>query len=88
MGKTFTPLERRLGGIVTGSRRDATRHAALMQRAWAEAFLAGHACALCPPTDIPEDLPQAERLRRAKALRQAHFIRMRIKSSARGRKAA
>jgi hypothetical protein len=67
----------RVGGLSATARRDNDRHASLMRRAYRTSFLGGHACRLCPRVDIPSAVADRDRRKRADALWQLHWIRMR-----------
>jgi hypothetical protein len=48
---------------------------------FAESFLEGHACKVCPQVTLAADLLPAERARRAEALRRAHYARVALASA-------
>lgn len=64
---------------------DGREVTAKARQTFRDSFLTGHTCKVCPPVAIPADLPLHERQRRADALHQAHYVRVRM---ARGRKRA
>lgn len=66
----------RLGGLSTASRIDTAARARRGQAALALSFANGHGCKLCPRIDIPPNLPERERARRAETLKTLHFTRL------------
>ena len=59
------------------------------RQTFADSFLEGHACRVCPPVELPADLLPAERARRAEALRRGHYARVALASAhARSKKKA
>ena len=66
----------RLGGLTTAAKIDTHLRAQIGQNAFRAAFKNGHSCKLCPLIQIPEDLPEAERARRADLLFTLHFGRL------------
>ena len=64
-------LRGRIGGFSLAATHDAREYTKAARRAFLAKFLA----------DIPADLPEDERLRRARAARQAHFARLALKSA-------
>jgi hypothetical protein len=66
----------RLGGYATSATHDPLAINEKARAIYKDSFRDGHGCAVCPRIDIPADLPEAERLRRAEALRSLHFGRL------------
>lgn len=66
-------LAGRAGAYRQHALHDPRETTAKARRAFLESFLEGHACAVCPPIELPAELPHAERLRRAEVLRLAHL---------------
>jgi len=69
----------RLAALSRWAKEDPVAGTARARQAFKDSFAngGGHQCKVCPRIDIPPDLPEAERLRRAAALRKLHFIRLR-----------
>ena len=84
----MTPAQRvlrsRLGGSATAARHDSREINAKARATYRDSFRTGHGCAVCERVDLPADLSDAERTRRAEALRKLHYGRLALKS-ARGR---
>ena len=80
---TFTRDRARLGGLTRAALYDGVEVTAKARQAFRDSFLTGHSCKVCPEVTIPADLSLHERQRRADALHQAHYVRVRM---ARGRK--
>lgn len=68
----------KVGGLTNSARNDMAQLASHGRRAFRESFQNGHDCKVCPRTDIPTDLPEDERDRRADALYRGHFARLAI----------
>lgn len=66
----------RLGGLSAAAQVDTLDRAMRGQRALRASFADGHGCKLCPRVDIPTDLPERERARRATALQTLHYTRL------------
>jgi len=66
-----------LGGLAANAQRDTKAHAEMMRRAIQDGYQTGHDCRLCRRIDIPADITPEERQRRAHALWQLHWARMR-----------
>lgn len=73
----------RLGGLTRAALYDGAAVTAKARETFRTSFLTGHRCRVCPHVEIPADLAPLERQRRADALYQAHYVRVRL---ARGRK--
>lgn len=71
----------RLGGLTRAAMYDGREVTAKARQAFRDSFLTGHTCKVCPPVVIPSDLPLDERQRRADALHQAHYVRVRLARS-------
>ena len=71
-------LNGRLGGLTVAATHDPREYTAAARRTFLDSFLA----------QVPQDLPQAERERRATALRRLHFARLASMSAASRRKKA
>jgi hypothetical protein len=90
----MTPAERvlraRLGGYAARAKHDGVKLTAAARATFATSFRAGHACRVCPLVEMPSGLPEAEVVRRADALRRAHYTRLALRSarSRRNREAA
>lgn len=73
----------RLGGLTRAAMYDGREVTAKARETFRASFLIGHSCKVCPLVAIPANLPLDERRRRADALYQAHYVRVRL---ARGKK--
>jgi hypothetical protein len=76
MGFRDPALAGRLGGLSRSARYDGQTVTREARSSFAESFLMGHQCRVCPPISVPIDLPLEERERRAAALRKAHYVRI------------
>lgn len=76
MGFRDPALAGRMGGLARSARYDGQTVTREARSTFAESFLMGHECRVCPPISIPVDLPRAERERRAGALRTLHYTRI------------
>ena len=74
-------LAGRAGGYARAARYDGRDMTAVARQRFIASFLEGHACRVCPPTTLPDDLPPAERQRRAEALRRGHYARIALASA-------
>lgn len=74
-------LAGRVGGYARAARYDGREMTAAARQRFAESFLEGHACRVCPEVTLPADLLPEERARRAEALRRAHYARVALASS-------
>jgi hypothetical protein len=83
--KTVAQISGRVGGLRHAAMYDMHAFGALGQSTFRQSFDRGHGCQVCPFIEIPDDLPAAERRRRAEALYSAHFQALSLKS-ARARK--
>ena len=82
-------LAGRVGGYARAARYDGRDMTAAARRRFAESFLEGHGCRVCPEVAIPAGLLPEERSRRAEALRRSHYARVALASSqARAKKKA
>lgn len=76
----MTPEQRslrgRIGALVALSRNDPVEINAKARQVYRDSFSTGHECRICPRIDIPADLPEAERTRRADTIRRAHYARI------------
>jgi hypothetical protein len=82
-------LAGRVGGYVRAARYDGREMTAAARRRFAESFLEGHGCRVCPTVAMPDGLLPGERARRAEALRRAHYARVALASAqARSRRKA
>ena len=87
--RTIYSLAGRVGGYARAARYDGREMTEAARRRFAESFLEGHACRVCPPATLPADLLPAERARRAEALRRGHYARVAMASArARSKKKA
>lgn len=85
MVSTTTLRDRaRLGGLTRSALYDGREVTAKARQAFRDSFLIGHTCKVCPQVTIPLDLAVAERQRRADALHQAHYVRVRLARTHRG----
>ena len=66
----------RLGGLTAAATVDTHARALTGQSAFRAGFVDGHSCKLCRPIEIPADLPDDERKRRADLLYTIHFGRL------------
>lgn len=74
-------LAGRIGGYARAAQYDGRDMTAAARRRFAESFLEGHACRVCPNVTIEAGLLPEERSRRAEALRRAHFARVALASA-------
>lgn len=74
-------LAGRIGGLERAARYDGAAMTAAARQRFAESFLEGHTCRVCPEIGLPSHLLPAERKRRAEALRRAHFARVALASA-------
>ena len=72
----------RIGGLTTASMYDGVELTRKARDAYRLSFLQGHGCAACPRIEIPADVPDLERHRRAALLRRLHFARLGSKRGA------
>ena len=70
----------RVGGYRRAALYDGVAMTAKARHTFERSFLDGHACRLCPPVTIPENLPLVERERRAVALRKMHYANVALES--------
>jgi hypothetical protein len=70
-----------MGALAANARHDGLEITAKARKLYQDSFLNGHGCKICPRIDIPDDLPDQERQRRADSLRKLHFARMALRSS-------
>jgi hypothetical protein len=77
---TLHSLNSRLGGYATAARYDAMVITGKARSTYRESFRDGHRCKLCPAFTMPEGLSEGEIVRRAEALRRAHYTRLAIAS--------
>jgi hypothetical protein len=75
----------RLGGLMRAALYDGREITQKARDTFRASFLTGHACKVCPEVILPDDILPAERQRRADALYQAHYLRIRM---VRGKKVA
>lgn len=80
-GEQHFSLAGRVGGFARAAKHDGREMTAKARATFAESFLAGHACRVCPAIEFPPDLLPAERERRAEALRRAHYARVALASA-------
>lgn len=66
----------RLGGLSAAARIDTRARAEAGYTAFRAGFAFGHGCTVCPRVDIPTDLHDEERLRRADQLVKVHYSRL------------
>lgn len=66
----------RLGGMTFAAQNDTKAFSRTGRLAFRETFQNGHGCKLCPQVDIPSNLEEAERDRRADFLYRVHFTRL------------
>jgi hypothetical protein len=70
----------RIGGLTFAARNDAPAQAQRASDAFIASFKTGHGgeeCSVCPDRiDIPQNLPETERNRRAETLRRLHYRRL------------
>jgi len=66
-------LAGRKGGLTKAALYDAREATAVARLAFTDSFLQGHGCSVCSRIDLPAELPDGERRRRAEALRRRHF---------------
>lgn len=76
MGFRDPALAGRLGGLSRSARYDGLEITGKARGTFADSFLMGHECSVCPPIAIPVDLPRDERERRAAALKKSHYVRI------------
>ena len=74
-------LAGRAGGYARAAQYDGREMTARARQTFADSFLDGHACRVCPQTALPPDLLPVERARRAEALRKAHYARVALASA-------
>jgi hypothetical protein len=74
-------LAGRVGGYARAARYDGREMTVTARQRFAESFLEGHSCRVCPEVTLPADLLPEERARRAEALRKAHYARVALASS-------
>jgi hypothetical protein len=80
-------LRGRLGGLVRSATHDGATVTKAARSTFTDSFRVGHGCSVCPPIEIPIDLPANERARRAAVLRKLHYTRV-ASLPRRGRRAA
>ena len=72
----------RVGGLRYAANNDVHAATARARAAKESRWILGHGCKVCGPRiDIPSDLPQEERERRATALKKLHYTLMAERSS-------
>lgn len=81
MTSSIHSLAGRVGGYARAARYDGREMTAAARQRFAESFLAGHVCRVCPEVVLPADLMPEELARRAEALRRAHYARVALASS-------
>lgn len=82
-------LRGRIGGLKRASLYDGRAVTQKARETYLASFLNGHECSLCGSIAFPADLSEAERTRRAEAIRKMHFAQLAYRSAvARRRKAA
>lgn len=74
-------LRSRIAAYATNARHDGRAITAQARATYRASFEQGHGCAVCPSTELPADLSDAERSRRADMLRRAHYSRLALRSS-------
>lgn len=74
-------LAGRVGGHARAARYDGVEMTAKARQTFADSFLEGHECRVCPATTLPDNLLPAERQRRVEALRREHFARVALASA-------
>jgi len=78
--RSFDPhemaLRGRIGGHATAAKHSPLAYTGAARGVFRSSFLVGHGCSLCRPVAIPATLPDAERRRRADALRRLHYARL------------
>ena len=74
-------LAGRVGGFARAARYDGLAMTAAARQRFAESFLQGHRCRICPDVTLPADLLPHERERRAEALRKGHYARIALASA-------
>lgn len=90
--KPYDPAEMalrgRLGGLKRATLYDGRTVTQKARDTFVASFVDGHECSLCGTIVIPGDLPEAERVRRAKATRRLHFAQLAYRSAVARRKVA
>ena len=66
----------KLGGMTSAATTDVRALGTRGATAFRQTFQAGHGCTLCPAVDLPADIDEAERDRRADLLYRMHFVRL------------
>ena len=74
-------LTGRIGGLAKAALYDSRDGTLAARQAFTNSFLVGHTCKVCAPIVIPDDLSEAERIRRADALRRRHFASLALHRS-------
>lgn len=74
-------LAGRVGGFARAARYDGLAMTAAARLRFAESFLEGHRCRICPDVTLPANLLPHERERRAEALRRGHYARIALASA-------
>lgn len=85
MASSPTAERARLAAYVRSAKYDGREVTAKARATFRASFRTGHECKVCPLVTLPADLTETERDRRADALHQAHYLRIRL---ARGKRSA